>query len=498
MLPYNTDPLAALSSLTVKRQAATSPVPMPKQAPHYSPLQQNNNRAVSPLADTSNAFRGLFTGREVHSTTPVSMDPSSLGIDSLSGLKQNRIFGDSGSMASEDAFGLSGINVKGLSSLASYPNPMQKTAQDKLAKARAANLALQRVTTSVPAHDSLNMGRSAGSLQASVGAPQPLTAGPPGHRQFRPSNFETMARTRSQETSSPTLAAEAKDYLVEILRSSGIGFAQHFGAEKQKEPPMSNEIWSNPAPRMPPSRTDRAVCREANIAYNRAISPVSLKVADRKIPYDTKEPEEVAKWYENNQPPVMSKQSRRKYVENDFAGPASPAIRETIEERRERINRAFYAGTAGITKPIEQVVVEHDDRLRKNPLGTIGDRRGSSTKISDPFRAGDYGRTADRGKPILPHLSVQQANNTHATLHAEPILSMALDSLLRIKNERALAQMGTVGGGAVSRFTPADPAWVDTSPEGNKSFFETEDSPPDAEQQKKKKASRRGRAGRGY
>jgi len=60
-----------------------------------------------------------------------------------------------------------------------------------------------------------------------------------------------------------------------------------------------------------------------------------------------------------------------------------------------------------------------------------------------------------------------------------------------------LAQSG-ISGGAINRFVPADLAWVDTSPEGNKSFFETEESPVDTEQQKKKKVSRRGRAGRGY
>ncbi|KAH7037495.1 uncharacterized protein B0I36DRAFT_314182 [Microdochium trichocladiopsis] len=201
---------------------------------HYSPLQQNADRAISPTA-TSDPFSVANSVDEYYTT---SSRPSPLTLDftlftpkpALSSTSTTReAWPDDGKRKDDedDAIAddkLNQFSVKGLTSLASYPNPNQKAAQERLQRARPLpspnnliNHGLRTLPKDLswqPATDGqqttkvalsastlsklpLNEGTLARSgsfhsanplslqpLQADVA--HPLTAGPPGQRQVRP------------------------------------------------------------------------------------------------------------------------------------------------------------------------------------------------------------------------------------------------------------------------------------------------------------------------
>jgi hypothetical protein len=76
---------------------------------------------------------------------------------------------------------------------------------------------------------------------------------------------------------------------------------------------------------------------------------------------------------------------------------------------------------------------------------------------------------------------------------------MAFATLLRTREEQTVAGNSSTKG-FTNGFIPCDPAWVDDSPEGNKSFFDTsrDNEASKGNDLKRKKTIRRSRAGRGY
>ncbi|KAM0248162.1 hypothetical protein ACHAQJ_009553 [Trichoderma viride] len=256
--------------------------PQSRQIP-YKPLQQNYDRAVSPMNAPDQEIK-------MQSMTP------QLAIHIFDALRSKGAAIDASSSDDEDATvtsALMNMTVKSLQNLASYPNPNQKSAQKALLRGTkpragsvlggpsrlgtpsayrnvspigggvslreetssglrhtlsdpatlrqhftmarprklarhvlseaAPNAGYQTVTASsrlsTPSIHSDNSDPNpwaSMSLATGVGAPKPLTAGPPGQRQYRPSTFESTFKalhtTPTASQDSTTQLQEEDDY----------------------------------------------------------------------------------------------------------------------------------------------------------------------------------------------------------------------------------------------------------------------------------------------
>ncbi len=137
-------------------------------------------------------------------------------------------------------------------------------------------------------------------------------------------------------------------------------------------------------------------------------------------------------------------------------------MQESFSERLTKINQTFYAGTEGLVKNMEQIVRDHNYRCLENKVGVIGEER-------ERLRGSHIERLGADGKVQPPPLSVEDADMMDEADIAKPLVNMAFATLLSYKEEsesRASGQNAWISG-----FITADDAWVDTSDEGNMSFF---------------------------
>ncbi|KAK0729683.1 hypothetical protein B0H67DRAFT_638275 [Lasiosphaeris hirsuta] len=471
--------------------------------PQYSPLKQNDDRAVSPMTEQEKA---IFAGIRMPVPTirsgnlpPPSGSAVGLGI----GDKRNTTFvGESDRVASEDTLASSHITVKGLTNLASYPNPMQAAAQKTLARARAANLAafgrVDNTTNSLPSN---NLGyvpphfgrdRVTGTASTAAGTPQPLTAGPPGQRQFRPSTFDAAIRALSLDPENSPLESSPSTSGFQLNSDSISTYSHPFTGEDsgpfggvRRLALDAQTAFFNPhasASRGPPSPAfSNAHSRPFTMA-----PAANTEDKEKRAIRDTLPADRIRQYFPKEFPPDYSGRHNpvadnwyEKYPlsERRFSQTSS----EAISERQRKINWAFYAGTEGLTKNTDRVARDHDNRCLKNKIGVIGEGR-------ERFKISSNDKRGDDGKPNLPHLSVEDAIRMDYRLHVEPLLNMAFATLLKYK-EPASADLTDLT--PRSNFTEVDPAWVDDSEEGNSSFFEK----PKPEQPKRKRVVKRVRRG---
>lgn len=479
---------------------------MAKPAPHYSPLQQNYDRAVSPTPEDDSTYLDAI-GMPAPNLRSGNSSAVGLGITpSMCAKQTSSVYGDGDSVLAEDALVSSRITVKGLTNLASYPNPVQKAAQNKLARARAVNYTLQRTDTplSVYGGSGLRKDHVVSGTAVPIGTPKPLTAGAPGQRQFRPSTFESTVRALhgldQEEPSMASVSDVDEDYQLnfDLEAPYTISLAQFFSNENVT--PMKaqsrNEVY--------PYAAEERVARPYH-AFNEMfsddgfyndtqrdiaecpLSPGSLKQARRRIPYDTEPLRNVVKYYPTKEYPRDLGKRSKEWAGHDFdAYKQRPHESPTQKRERHRtsVKANFYAGTEGLTKSLDQIIREHDSTSLKNTIGVIGEGR-------DRIQAPRSDRAGFDGKVRPPQLSIEQANMTHDSLHSEPLVTMGLATLLRRKEEMKRGNDGLKP--FTSGFIPCDPAWIDHSIEGQKSFFDTSKD----EFLRKKKAIRR-RVGRGY
>ncbi|KAI8953405.1 hypothetical protein F4801DRAFT_537419 [Xylaria longipes] len=247
----------------------------------YTPLQQNSDRAVSPVRQDSDSLPSTLTithqERQVlqkfgvvvpsmhqSSSLPVARQSpahappymagrEANGFDTLADLVAedntavltNTSVGSDDESDDTDTKPVSTMNFNSLTNLASYPNPMQRAAQKVLASHRPQPVPATGVSPSDTYRDRgitqsaisaiTNKGsqsqasdghsstrynaeaepfvsleeatRIISTLPRVRGAPAPLTAGPPGVRQLRPTTFEqeTLQRARDFDDETPMM-----------------------------------------------------------------------------------------------------------------------------------------------------------------------------------------------------------------------------------------------------------------------------------------------------
>lgn len=444
-----------------------SPAPRPR-TPQYSPLQQNLDRAASPRPITERvSARFPEPGMSTPSIRSGNLPPppSTLGfnIDTID-RQSGAAFGDTDSVASEETLASSRIGVKGLANLASYPNPMQKAAQNKLARARIANLGPQSASASL--HTALEYGNG-GTSGSGTGAPRPLTAGPPGQRHFRPATFDSASRTAKVEDTDIAQRVSTLDHM-DVLEALSTLRAE--APSRKPHTTTNNRFPVNDYTGSAATRDNSRPNHHMAYGIREAVLTPHPAMAQPPVPAAAKSDNEPRTWSAREGRPWVARDTLPvsdigKYYPRGLAKDYTAASQQSQQSKGDasdpklELSRRFYAGTEGLVRNTNRVVREHDVRCHKNRIGVIGEGRERSRHQRDG---------SDKVQPEF--IDVQDANEMEDCLHAVPLLNMMLETILRY--QEGTRPSDSTSPGLPSVFVPADPAWVDDSQGGNKSFFE--------------------------
>lgn len=472
-------PKSMLSALPLHSHGSTRPAP-PVQ---YSPLQQNYDRAVSPVCESPK-----------QSLDGVAAQTPRLFAASM-GLHENGNPPDSSDEDDEESElrmkPLLSMPVKSLHNLASYPNPNQKRAQKVILRGVRSNLAANaglglglcdpnstaaqgdtalgrpelspnNTHTTFQTHDlgsasgrrseqdfqfvnqrqmraSFHRSNTDGSfhdeqlgyttLASGPGAPRPLTAGPPGQRQYRPSTFDTTFKAlRAKEMSSGfTDGANSPRPDLETMSSNmsetGTAPGDH----------MSTLLGgSTPFDPKDSFKTDYSFRRGTGG------SPEWHRTQGQAFTgHQTYGPGHGNGFFEDcclSPPPSARGAPLLGDQRRDMYG----APEDRLQDRMANVNRAWGSG---------QQFFDVSTRLeaRNSSHGAIGE---GWARVS---------LNSGLDKRFERQIPIEDANAMSAAEHSRPLLEFTLASL-----ERNLAW---------SHYSKPDPSLIDDTPEGNRSLF---------------------------
>ncbi|RGP62119.1 hypothetical protein FLONG3_10325 [Fusarium longipes] len=238
----------------------------------------------------------------------------------------------------------------------------------------------------------------------SSGAPLPLTAGPPGQRQYRPSTFESTFKALHTNTPTQDSTQEEDDDVLIItrqtLRQAGINAT----SLTQKSPSLKT---------MPPlsSKTPLLTSTTAtDLAEDSGVSSDSAH-ANKFLSYVTQEPlhppDMAPHWAWE---PTLTSDcwaASRKYNQHQYAHGPQIRTAKDIETRNKDVNRAWYGGADFLLASSDEIAMQVQPPKGKGGFGAIGDGR--------PSKKGDY---------HYP-MSVNHANRMTVAEHARPLFNMA-------------------------------------------------------------------------
>lgn len=448
-------PRSLLASLQAKSNGRISPYPTAQ----YTPLQQNYDRAAHPISKSG--YVDDMTCR--WSGTLASPGPES--DETMSYVASDRDH-DEDDEEEEDDEGMDNImmnmTVKSLHNLASYPNPNQKKAQKALLRPVKPRLNLQNTAGANdmqvqpwdprPSPDSLydrswvkprhsNSDSVTSQLMAKaelqsimrrgqregptpppnsegsehhaswlahlgLGAPRPLTAGPPGQRQYRASTFKSTFKALSTEVKAASQAEEDDAYAVtaRVLQHAGIddarGKLEGSLSRHESEAACYTHLFQG-------SQTLQA--SSPNVSYGIVGSP-----DNRNSTRDGS----------NGIAAVDEARARPEWGIHAACGGVrsrrDPEHEAGLAAYMEKMDRLWYYGCETLCG--ESV---RDANNAREMLGVIGDGR--------PGRSG-----ANRHE----ELKIAEANEMDVAEHAKPLLDMAMANLERSLGELLKKQYG--------------------------------------------------------
>ncbi|ODA78609.1 hypothetical protein RJ55_05991 [Drechmeria coniospora] len=517
-------PKASLAGLTMKAAAGARLAAIQQ----YTPLQQNYDRAVSPLSDQDQAaapdvlppqtlqVRSGNTPTSTPTPTPAPAPaPRPLALPNLAdetepvkGQSAQSALGPGSDPESDDGadeeeddqdtlpnLWSMGLSFKSISNLASYPNPTQKSAQKLCSAVARTTLAAGRApvghasspvslapqpdrgsdTSNVPPsllriadlHVAPNRERAAAAaaaaasllppapspsllckeergaddavpvtLAAGPGAPRPLTAGPPGQRQYRPSTFESTFKALQ-----PQGHPQPRTRTLDLFEPDAQGPVMHFALDESDGP--SADLDGSSSLSINVGRVARPNSLLAKLVAES--EPELASPYPRASLFGRKGP--VAAW---NRSADVSYTCWRtsSYLCRERNRPATRRLTpDALEARRERMDSYWYAGSALMAKTQEEVIAESAFRRLQHSYGVIGD-----------------GRPVRNTKTEYRPLTMEEATRTSVTDHAEPLLNMVFATIVRHAEEKAV-------NSPFRQFGTPPPESCDATPVGNSSFF---------------------------
>jgi hypothetical protein len=235
------------------------------------------------------------------------------------------------------------------------------------------------------------------------GAPVPLTAGPPGVRQFRPTAFEqaTIQRAREFNDEKPMI----NPYNVRLpfgQQSSGTSW----GAQSVASAPTVDGTDGGDT--------------DANYTDTNYI-----KDNDQTHIFDTLSSDEAAQFYPDGLPMNFDPHTQRvssnwqverlsklEDLEHVLNLPSVQVQQDFLANRRRKMDNLFYRGNDMINKPFDMALSEHNHRSVAHIIGRSHKEPENS-----------QGKLANR------LISIPKASAMPASEHAAPLLSMAFQAL---------------------------------------------------------------------
>ncbi|KAI1015638.1 hypothetical protein LB503_009750 [Fusarium chuoi] len=241
-----------------------------------------------------------------------------------------------------------------------------------------------------------NTTRAPGTMAPGTGAPRPLTAGPPGQRQYRPSTFEsTFKALHTNIPSQDVKQDEDEDVLIitrQTLRQAGISnssLAQNISsfeatASQASQTAEGLEDLSANCKTTRPSAPTTAATRGSQY-YARGATSWGLGTAATSACW-TSSPE----------------LSQSRYT----SGPRFRAPKE-LQAYNNKINHAWYYGADFLVATPSEIALQVQPPKVKGQFGAIGDGR--------PSKKGEFHR----------RLEIEDANRMSVADHARPLFNMA-------------------------------------------------------------------------
>ncbi|KAJ3467163.1 hypothetical protein MRS44_004727 [Fusarium solani] len=452
-------PKSALASLPVKFVNHSS------SSQEHSPMQTTLDRAISPIHDTEHTCANMSAQvpRLVTSTTPSPLTSlfSEVVHDALSDAEASDDDENEYELGMDP---LLNMTVKSLQNLASYPNPNQKRAQKALSRGTKAALEGYKAVTrseepSTPSTDEPHAATCPGrdhwlrpssrrwvleppdkscaiqpdtvkpfdaavggrisdkfgsaTLASGPGAPRPLSAGPPGQRQYRPSTFKSTFKALKPQASGQDLDQEDDDDVLMITRQT----LQQAGIDEKRHEPKSplfkqTASLSTALISVTPQKTMSSTkAFLAKLNEERDANPCGLANDKPACPFETllvQQPPYPTCW---NPTPVTS---TGRYAPNDDVWAANK-----LQKRREMVDRAWYAGANFMRATTEELACDVQFPKAKCKFGAVGDGR--------PIKKGGEQRSVETEK--IEHLSVAEL--------AGPLLNMAFVKIQQFQDDES-------------------------------------------------------------
>ncbi|KAK2075157.1 hypothetical protein P8C59_009306 [Phyllachora maydis] len=393
------------NSLALRDRDCRSPPTTANSFQQYSPLQQNYDRAITPSPEADlEAGPGPDMAQPLArsgNVPPPGLRPAAQTADRQQHI--GTIFGDVENSGPDDT--LLSFPVKSLTNLASFPNPSQQRAKEVLARGR--NMGISRSGTPastsqlIPDHQRDGTVGGHGMLPQLPAGPPPLTAGPPGQRQYNPSTFQGSFKALRSATPYTRFDGPIYDEWPQYHFRNAAGLHNTDQSSSYDAARASSTRASTP------SNLNEIYGYEESVPSQRAMKDGSSYTKKTKY-MDVIPAEAVGKYYQNGLPYGVK-------VSNE------PLVVEEAKRRQGKMDEMWDAGTALFEKSMGQFEAEQGHEHKKKSLGVIGGERARSKTFN-----------------------VFEAQEPTEADHAKPLLNMLYDTLVSYQDEPQLHHTGFV------------------------------------------------------
>ncbi|KUI73172.1 hypothetical protein VM1G_08888 [Cytospora mali] len=415
---------------------------------HYSPLQQNSDRAVEPstartcmersISDSSSvSFAASHPLGSMTSFDEINNQSSNMGLQYVN--KED-----------DDLARLNNLGVKALTSLASYPNLHQQLAQRALDKARQTVKASETSRTMSPTPSrqgiqrqqegsgalpsAMNLGRDYGDtygriprfgrtvgatrstvLSSGPGAPRPLTAGPPGQRQYRAATLKGAFRAlQHSNVQRPSSAIDEAHF--DINPSALVNLGRPTTANMSSQPQTQSSSSFGRPPQYNAFATAHpsdAARRPSRTRDTLPVDPLRLYFP-RGFPSDYHFDPEIIDPFPPNGADLELQEGR--YLPTP----------EELRQRDARSKIAFYSSTDQLLKTFDDRITDARKKLQDIELDVNENRKRAASRQTD---INNVLNSSKLGKPNY-EFTTDFVNELPTHEAATPIIGMAFSTLL--------------------------------------------------------------------
>lgn len=295
------------------------------------------------------------------------------------------------------------------------------------------------------------------TLATGPGAPRPLTAGPPGQRQYRASTFDSTIKALHNGSNADVTRDDSMADLNSGLHALNPNEAYYRSDSTDQNTCEGLSISTCATPINLTASLPMLISNSTADPNMEDYFEALLEARRRSVPVvDYEKPENVQQYYPHGLPAFGTYHEQEDGWDEQYLKGYGPSWKpgtcwmtdEELKKRNARITRQFYAATSELGRHMVDILRDAENReFRRKVCGTIGDGR---PKPKDPVK--------------YPHISIKDINSMSDAEAAEPLVTMAFSTLYSHLEERAEQ-------GANSPWEDPHPSLVDQSAKGRQSLF---------------------------